>query len=87
MKVLLISAYFPLKLDDLAHSFVRDEAFELSKAGVDVYVARWRCAGRFLVQWIRLLMRADYFVTVVGFESFSRNFIKLGSFERVFVGT
>jgi hypothetical protein len=30
---------------------------------------------------------ADSFVTVVGFESFSRNFIKLGSFERVFVGT
>ena len=47
MKVLLISAYFPMKLDDPARSFVRDEAFELSKAGVDVYVARWRYAGRF----------------------------------------
>jgi len=56
MKVLLISAYFPLKLDDSARSFVCDEAFELSKAGVDVYVARWRSAGRFLVQWVRLLM-------------------------------
>jgi len=50
MKVLLISAYFPMKLDDPARSFVRDEAFERSKPVVDVYVARWRYAGRFLVQ-------------------------------------
>jgi glycosyltransferase involved in cell wall biosynthesis len=47
MKVLLISAYFPIKQDDPTRSFVRDEASALSKAGVEVHVARWRYAGRF----------------------------------------
>ena len=47
MKVLLISAYFPIKADDPARSFVSDEACALSKTGVEVHVARWRYAGRF----------------------------------------
>jgi glycosyltransferase involved in cell wall biosynthesis len=47
MKVLLISAYFPIKPDDPARSFVRDEACALSEIGVEVHVARWRYAGRF----------------------------------------
>jgi len=46
MKVLLVSAYFPVKPEDPARSFVRDEAFALSDSGVDVHVARWRYAGR-----------------------------------------
>lgn len=47
MKVLLVSAYFPIKPCDSARSFVRDEACVLSKAGVEVHVARWRYGGRF----------------------------------------
>lgn len=47
MKVLLISAYFPIKPDDPVRSFVRDEACALSEVGVEVHVARWRYAGRF----------------------------------------
>lgn len=43
----MVSAYFPIKQDDPARSFVRDEACALSKAGVEVHVARWRYAGRF----------------------------------------
>ena len=46
MKVLLVSAYFPVKPDDSARSFVRDEAYALSRSGVEVDVARWRYAGR-----------------------------------------
>lgn len=47
MKVLLISAYFPMKPDDFARSFVREEAQALSKMGVEVHVACWRYGGRF----------------------------------------
>jgi len=47
MKVLLISAHFPITPEDPARSFVRDEAHEFSKTGVAVHVARWRYAGRF----------------------------------------
>jgi len=47
MKVLLVSANFPIKPSDPGRSFVHDEACALSKAGVEVHVARWRYAGRF----------------------------------------
>jgi glycosyltransferase involved in cell wall biosynthesis len=47
MKALLISAYFPIEPADPARSFVRDEAYALSKTDVEVHVARWRYSGRF----------------------------------------
>jgi len=46
MRVLLISAYFPIKRTDFVSSFVRDEARELVRKGVDVHVAFWKYAGR-----------------------------------------
>lgn len=41
MKSLVVSAHFPLSESDFVGSFIRDEACELAKKGVDVHVGRW----------------------------------------------
>jgi glycosyltransferase involved in cell wall biosynthesis len=46
MRVLFISAYFPVKRTDFVYWFVRDEACELVRKGLDVHMAFWKYSGR-----------------------------------------
>ena len=41
MKVLIVSTHFPLSRSDFSRSFVREEAQELVKRGVEIHVVRW----------------------------------------------